>query len=420
MTGGALVTEPVSGDGRRVLFIIGGGIAAYKAVDAIRRLRERGVRVRAVMTPAATRFVTPLTVSALTGQPVRTELFASDAEAEVGHIRLARETDLVLVAPATADLMARHAHGIADDLATTILLATTAPVVMAPAMNPAMWMHPATRTNRQILAGRGVAFVGPASGAMAEPESGPGRLVEPTELASAVLDMLAATRPEPLAGLRALVTSGPTHEPIDPVRYIANRSSGKQGHAIAAALARAGAQTRLISGPTRLPDPAGVSVDHVESAEDMLAACRRALPVDIAVFAAAVADWRVAQPSEQKVKKTAGAVPTLTLVENPDILATLSQPGATRPRLVIGFAAETENVVAAATAKRARKGCDWIVANDVSPDTGTFGGDDNTVHLIRNDSAEAWPRASKNEVARQLVEAITAELAPVDQGSDHS
>jgi phosphopantothenoylcysteine decarboxylase/phosphopantothenate--cysteine ligase len=388
--------------GRRILLIIAGGIAAYKSLDLIRRLRERGAAVRVVMTAAAERFVTPLAAASLSAEPVHTDLFSLTEESEMGHLRLAQEADLLLVAPATADLLAKMAAGLADDLAATALVATDKPILVAPAMNHRMWAHAATQANLARLAARGVARVGPNAGPLAEGETGMGRMAEPLEIVAAVEQLLGGGA---LKGRRALVTSGPTHEAIDPVRYIANRSSGKQGHAIAAALARLGAETVLVSGPTVEPDPVGVRVVRVESARDMLAACEKALPADIAVCAAAVADWR-AEAVPQKLKKKAGAPPVLKLVENPDILATLSKSGNSRPALVVGFAAETERVVEQAREKRLRKGCDWILANDVSPAAGTFGGDANTVHLIDEAGVEDWPPLSKREVAARLAARI--------------
>jgi phosphopantothenoylcysteine decarboxylase/phosphopantothenate--cysteine ligase len=402
---------------KRVLLIIGGGIAAYKCLDLIRRLRERDIAVRAVLTKAAEQFVTALSVGALSNDRVFTELFDLDDEREIGHIRLSREADLLLVAPATADLLARMAGGHASDLASAVLLATDKPVLVAPAMNPRMWLNPATRRNVSLLAADGVRFVGPNEGEMAERgEAGPGRMAEVPELLDAVEKMLLeassrqreprqpASRSLPLAGRHVLVTSGPTHEPIDAVRYIANRSSGKQGHAVAAAAARLGARVTLISGPVALPDPVGVATRHVETAQDMLAAVDAALPADIAVFAAAVADWSVAAPASGKMRKREGAPPpALALVENPDILRTIAARSAGRPALVIGFAAETESIVERAKAKRKAKGADWIIANDVSPASGTFGGDRNAVHVITAASAEKWPEMSKEEVAERLV-----------------
>ncbi len=390
---------------KRILLVITGGIAAYKCLELIRRLRERGATVRAVLTKAAEQFVTPLSVSALTEDKVYGELFSLTDEAEMGHIELSRAADLVVVAPATADIMAKLAGGLAGDLASTLLLATDKDVLMAPAMNVRMWEHPATQSNLATLKSRGVRMVGPNEGAMACNEFGFGRMAEPMEILSAI-EACFSPDTRPLAGKRALVTSGPTHEAIDPVRYIANRSSGKQGHAIAAALAQAGAETTLVTGPVQLPDPPGVTVHPIESAREMLAACEAALPADIAVFAAAVADWRVASEAEQKMKKDgSGAPPPLPLTENPDILATISKH-AKRPPLVVGFAAETETVVEHAKAKRLRKGCDWILANDVSPETGTFGGDANTIHLIHGDGVEDWPTLSKDAVAERLAARI--------------
>ena len=371
-------------DGKRLLLIVSGGIAAYKSLELIRRLRERGASVRCVLTAGGAQFVTPLSLAALSEQTVHGELFSLTEEAEMGHIQLSRSADLLVVAPASADLLAKMVHGLADDLASTILLATDTPVLVAPAMNVRMWQHAATRANLALLEQRGVHRVGPNEGDMACGEYGPGRMAEPDEIVAAVADLLGGAGGR-LAGRRAIVTSGPTHEPIDPVRYIANRSSGKQGHAIAAALARLGAETRLVTGPTAEPDPPGVAVSHVVTARDMLAACEGALPADIAVCAAAVADWRAASEAGQKVKKRGKAPPALSLVENPDILATLSAAGNRRPTLVVGFAAETESVVKHGKAKLTKKGCDWIVANDVSAETGTFGGDANTIHLIRGD-----------------------------------
>jgi phosphopantothenoylcysteine decarboxylase/phosphopantothenate--cysteine ligase len=396
-----------------VLLIIGGGIAAYKSLDLIRRLRERGIAVRCILTRAAQEFITPLSAGAIAGGRVYTDLFDPAHEFDVGHIRLARETDLVVVAPATADLMARLAGGHADDLATAVLLATGAKILLAPAMNPLMWANRATQRNLALLVADGVALVGPNAGEMAEAgEAGTGRMAEPLEITAAVEQALAGGQAKPLAGLRVLVTSGPTHEPIDPVRYIANRSSGKQGHAIATAAAAAGATVTLISGPVTLPDPAGLTTVHVESAREMLAAVERALPVDVAVFAAAVADWRVTEAGAQKIKKTPGeTAPALSLTENPDILATIARHRTRRPRLVIGFAAETENVVANAMAKRARKGCDWILANDVSPQTGIMGGDRNTIELVTADGVEPWPPQTKEAVAAMLVERMARELS---------
>ena len=394
--------------GKKILLIVSGGIAAYKSLELIRRLRERGASVRCVLTKGGTQFVTPLSLSALSEDKVYTDLFSLTDEAEMGHIQLSRDADLLLVVPASADILAKMAHGMADDLATTALLATDKHVMVAPSMNVRMWTHAATQANLATLQERGVHVVGPVEGDMACGEFGPGRMAEPNTIAEAVSDFFEDSAP--LSGRRALVTSGPTHEAIDPVRYIANRSSGKQGHAIAAALARRGAITTLVSGPTDQPDPAGVTIIRVESARDMLAACEKSLPVDVAVCAAAVADWRVAQQAGEKIKKTGTGVPTLEMTENPDILATLAAAANTRPGLVIGFAAETENVVAHGQAKRKKKGCDWILANDVSPETGTFGGADNTIHLISADGVEDWPRMSKTDVAERLADRITEQL----------
>ena len=396
--------------GKRILLVIAGGIAAYKCLELIRRLRERGASVRCILTAAGREFVTPLSLSALTEDKVYSELFSLTDESEMGHIRLSREADLVVVAPATADLLARMAAGIADDLATTALLATDKPLLAAPAMNVRMWQHPATQANLRTLRSRGLAIVGPNEGDMACGEWGPGRMAEPEEILAAIEARFA--RLGRLGGRRALVTSGPTREPIDPVRYISNRSSGRQGHAIAELLALFGATTTLVSGPTSLADPPGVTVVAIETAVEMLAACEQALPVDIAVCVAAVGDWRVAQPSRQKVKKVAGAPPpSFQFSENPDILAALSRSPDRRPRLVIGFAAETTRVVENATSKRERKGCDWIVANDVSPAAETFGGESNTVHLISTGGVEDWPPMSKRAVAERLVTRIADELA---------
>ncbi len=398
------MTPPATLTGRRILLVIGGGIAAYKTLDLIRRLKERGATVRAVMTRAAREFVTPLSVGALSGERVFSELFDLAEEQDVGHIRLSREADLILVAPATADLLAKMAHGLADDLASACLLAAAAPVMALPAMNPRMWAHPATQRNVARLAADGVRIVGPAEGAMAERgESGVGRLVEPLEAVAAVEAFFTAGTARPLAGRRVLVTSGPTHEPIDPVRYIANRSSGRQGHAIAAAAARAGADVVLVSGPVSIPDPAGVTVVRVETAREMLSAVEAALPVDVAVMAAAVADWRVAAASDAKIKKDhSGSVPALSLTENPDILRTVGHHPK-RPTLVVGFAAETNDVIANGRGKLTRKGADLIVANDVSPDTGVMGGTHNTVHLVTADGVEDWPTLDKDAVAERLV-----------------
>jgi len=386
---------------KRILLIIGGGVAAFKSLDLIRRLRERGDSVTPVLTPAAEQFVTPLSASALAAEKVYRNLFDLTDEAEMGHIELSRAADLVVVAPATADLLAKMAAGLANDLASTLLMATDKRVLVAPAMNVRMWEHPATRRNVALLTGDGILFVGPNEGDMACGEHGPGRMAEPLEIVAAIDHALSEG---PLRGRHVIVTSGPTHEPIDPVRYIANRSSGAQGAAIARALAAHGADVTFVTGPAQVPPPAGVKVVRVETAQQMLAAVQQALPADAAVFAAAVADWRAAAEMTSKIKKNgADAPPRLALVENPDILATIARMKKGRPGLVIGFAAETDDVVANATAKRARKGCDWIVANDVSPETGIMGGQENAVTLITPDGAEAWPRMSKDDVAAKLV-----------------
>ncbi|MCB1510838.1 MAG: bifunctional phosphopantothenoylcysteine decarboxylase/phosphopantothenate--cysteine ligase CoaBC [Hyphomicrobiaceae bacterium] len=396
---------------KRILLIIGGGIAAYKCLELIRRARDKGYAVRCVMTRAAKEFVTPLSVGALSNEPVLTELFDLDAEREIGHIRLSRDADLLVVAPATADLLARMAGGHADDLATAVLMATDKPVLAAPAMNPRMWSHPATRRNVALLENDGLHFVGPNSGEMAEKgEAGPGRMAEPHEILAAIDHLLeVGTRSGSLADRHVLVTAGPTHEPIDPVRYIANRSSGTQGYAIAAAAARLGARVTLVSGPTNLPVPAGVDIIRVEAAREMQSAVKSALPADVAIFAAAVADWRVAGSSEQKIKKGRSGPPALELVENPDILREIAgMKGRKRPRLVIGFAAETENVVAYAKKKLKSKGCDWIVANDVSPASGVMGGQHNAVHIIAGREVDSWPEMDKSAVADKLMQKIAA------------
>ncbi|MGF1609383.1 MAG: bifunctional phosphopantothenoylcysteine decarboxylase/phosphopantothenate--cysteine ligase CoaBC [Kiloniellales bacterium] len=396
--------------GKRILLVVSGGIAAYKALELVRRLRERGAAVRAILTKGGAEFVTPLSLAALTEDKVYSDLFSLTDEAEMGHIRLSREADLLVVAPASADLLAKMAAGRADDLASTTLLATDKRVLVAPAMNLRMWEHPATRANMALLQARGVLSVGPNEGDMACGEYGFGRMAEPQEILSAIEDFFG--RAAPLSGRRALVTSGPTHEAIDPVRYIANRSSGRQGHAIAGALSRLGAATTLVSGPTALADPPGVQVRHVESAAEMLAACQESLPVDVAVCAAAVADWCVVSAAASKLKKDGGAPPKLELAANPDILASLAAAGNQRPRLVIGFAAETERLIEQAQEKRAKKGCDWIVANDVSPSSGTFGGAENQVHVIDAAGVETWPRMSKEDVAKRLASRIAADLGP--------
>ncbi len=401
--------------GKRILLIVGGGIAAYKALDLIRRLRERGAHVRCILTQAAQAFVTPLSVAALSGEKTFTDLFDAESETAIGHIRLAREADLVVVAPATADLMAKMAGGHANDFATAVLLATARPVLIAPAMNPHMWRHRATQRNLKVLLGDGILTVGPNAGAMAEAETGLGRMAEPLEIVAVIEARLGVDDNGPLVGKRVLVTSGPTHEPIDPVRYIANRSSGKQGHAIAAAAQQAGAEVLLVSGPVTLPDPAGVQVVHVESARDMLAAVEAALPVDIAIFAAAVADWRVAREAGSKIKKSGIAPPPLTLAENPDILAMVAHKTSGRPPLVVGFAAETDDVIRHAQVKLAKKGCDLIVANDVSALTGIMGGDRNTVHLVTATSVEDWPTLAKEEVAQRLITALAERLCRMQE-----
>ncbi len=405
--------------GKAILLIVGGGIAAYKSLDLTRRLKERGASVRAILTRAGAKFVTPLSLSVLSEEKAFTDLFDLKDEAEIGHIRLSREADLIVVAPATADLLAKMAHGLADDLATAVLLATDKTVLVAPAMNVRMWEHPATERNVATLRADGVAFVGPGEGEMACGEYGLGRMAEPAAIIDAIASLLGtsllgtsspaassagASAEGPLAGRRVLITSGPTHEPIDPVRYLANRSSGKQGHALARAALQLGAEVTLVSGPVALPDPAGVRVVKVETAHEMLAAVLAALPADIAICAAAVADWRAADEAPQKLKKQQpGSEASLKLTQNPDILATLAKPGGKRPRLVIGFAAETENLIDNAIAKRRAKGADWIVANDVWPGTGAMGGDHTQIHLITGQGTEDWPAMSKDEMARRLL-----------------
>lgn len=396
--------------GKRILLVIGGGIAAYKSLELIRRLQDRGARVRAILTKAGTEFVTPLSVGSLTGDKVFQELFSLTDENEMGHIELSRDADLLVVAPATADLMAKMAHGHANDLASTALLATDKKVLIAPAMNVRMWLHPATQRNLSTLLSDGVAVIGPNEGGMACGEFGPGRMSEVPEIIAAIEKALAPAARR-LAGHHVVVTSGPTREAIDPVRYISNHSSGKQGHAIARAAAEAGASVTLVTGPVALPDPPGVKTVHVESARDMMVAVEAALPASIAVFAAAVADWRVADVAGGKIKKGPGGPPALAFVENPDILATVSKLATNRPRLVVGFAAETENVIDNARAKLARKGCDLIVANDVATGTGTFGGDANTVHLVTTDGIETWEPQSKDAVARALVARLADRIA---------
>jgi phosphopantothenoylcysteine decarboxylase/phosphopantothenate--cysteine ligase len=435
--------------GKRILLVISGGIAAYKSLELIRRLRERGASVRCAMTSAAGHFVTPMSVSALSGEKVASDLFSLTDEAEMGHIELSRDADLLVVAPATANILARMAQGLADDMATTLLLATDKPILVAPAMNVRMWVHPATQRNVEQLKQDGVAFIGPNDGEMACGEFGPGRMAEPLEIVAAIekyfgeaqsgkplphhLTLVSAARPssaapasvqplvQGLKGRRIIVTSGPTHEPIDPVRYIANRSSGKQGHAIAAALAAQGAEVTLVSGPVNLPDPPGVKTVHVESAREMFEHCFLALPVDAVVCAAAVADWRVAVEAPQKLKKSGDLPPTLKLAENPDILRAIATTDAKRrPALVVGFAAETENVVAYARKKLVAKGCDWIVANSVAEGSGTFGGDRNTVHLVRGESVEDWPTMSKQDVAARLADRIATHFSTSDKKKDKS
>ena len=405
--------------GKRILLIVGGGIAAYKSLDLVRRLKERGASLRAILTKGGAEFITPLSLSVLTEEKTFTELFDLKDEAEIGHIRLSREADLVVVAPATADLLAKMAQGLATDLATTVLLATDKTVLAAPAMNVRMWHHPATRRNLATLRQDGIRFVGPDEGEMACGEYGLGRMAEPQAILSAIEKILGAEEAAPragatpirsLAGLRVLITSGPTHEPIDPVRYIANRSSGKQGHALARAASSLGADVTLVTGPVSLPDPEGVRVVRVETAEAMLAAALENLPADIAICAAAVADWRAADAATQKLKKE-GRETSLRLTQNPDILATIAKPGPKRPRLVIGFAAETENLIENASEKRRAKGADWIVANDVSPGTGVMGGDGTQIHLVTASGVEDWPSLSKDETAMRLLARAAAMLA---------
>ncbi|MCH2549790.1 MAG: bifunctional phosphopantothenoylcysteine decarboxylase/phosphopantothenate--cysteine ligase CoaBC [Alphaproteobacteria bacterium] len=390
--------------GKRVLLIISGGIAAYKSLELIRIMKKTGLTVRCILTKGGAEFVTPLAVSSLSENKVYKDLFSLTDEAEMGHIRLSRETDLIVIAPASADLLAKMAQGIADDLASTTLLATNKPVMAVPAMNVRMWENAATQENLNTLHKRGIKIIGPDEGDMACGEFGPGRMVEPEEISAEIIKYFGDN--SPLAGKKALVTSGPTQEPIDPVRFISNRSSGKQGHAIAAALARQGAITKLVSGPTNQPDPAGVEVEHIETAQEMLNACQAALPVDIAVCAAAVSDWHINEEAKTKIKKTNDTPPTLRMATNPDILATLSSAGKNRPTLVIGFAAETDNIVANAKNKRDKKGCDWLLANDVSAESGTFGGSKNTIHFINDSGIEDWPEMTKKEVAETLSEKI--------------
>ena len=394
--------------GKSVLLIISGGIAAYKSLELIRLLRKNGLTVRCILTDGGAKFITPLSVAALTENKVFTDLFSLTDEAEMGHISLSRETDLLLDAPASANILAKMAQGLANDLASTVLLATDKPVMIAPAMNVRMWQHEATQNNISILSQRGVLIVGPDEGDMACGEFGPGRLADTEEILRNV--KIYFGKKSPLADCTALVTSGPTHEPIDPVRYIANRSSGRQGHAIAAALANKGAKTTLISGPTSLPDPAGVKVIKIETAQQMLTACQKALPADVMVCAAAVADFRMATNSNKKIKKSNGKIPVLEITENPDVLATISKTKKTRPKLLIGFAAETHDIIPNAQLKLKDKKCDWLLANDVSEESGTFGGDNNTIHLVTADSVENWPQMTKNDVAKRLAERIASAL----------
>ncbi|HET6607683.1 MAG TPA: bifunctional phosphopantothenoylcysteine decarboxylase/phosphopantothenate--cysteine ligase CoaBC [Rhodopila sp.] len=396
--------------GKRVLLILSGGIAAYKGLELVRLLRKAGCGVTCAMTDNAHHFVTPLSLQALSESKVYTEVFSLTDESEMGHIQLSRAADLLVVAPATANILAKMAGGLCDDLASTLLLATDKPVLVAPAMNVRMWQHAATQANIATLRARGVHVVDPTDGVMACNEYGPGRLAEPPDILAAI-EALLSPGSKPLAGRHAIVTSGPTHEPIDPVRYIANRSSGRQGHAIASALAALGARVTLVSGPVSVPDPVGMTVRHVESARDMLNACQDALPADIAVFAAAVADWRVDNAAAGKIKKQPGAAPpALSLVPNPDILATIAEAGPRRPKLVVGFAAETDNLMANAQGKLKRKNADWIVANDVSPATGIMGGAENAVHIVSAAGIESWDRMSKNAVAARLAQRIAEML----------
>ena len=408
--------------GKRILLIVGGGIAAYKSLELVRRLKERGASVRAILTRGGAEFITPLSLSVLTEEKAHIELFDLKDEAEIGHIQLSREADLIVVAPATADLLAKMAHGLASDLASTVLLATDKRVLAAPAMNVRMWQHAATQRNLATLKSDGVFFVGPDEGEMACGEFGPGRMAEPEAILAAIERALgteasaphaSATPLRSLAGRRVLITSGPTQEPIDPVRYIANRSSGKQGHALARAAAALGADVTLVSGPVSLPDPQNVRVIKVETAHEMLAATLAALPADIAIFAAAVADWRAADTAEQKLKKQNQIEADLKLALNPDILATIAKPGPKRPRLVIGFAAETENQIANAKVKRQTKNADWIVANDVWPGTGAMGGDDTQIHLVTAQGVEDWPPLSKDETAARLLARAAGALSAI-------
>ena len=405
--------------GKRILLIVGGGIAAYKSLELVRRLKERGASVRAILTKGGAEFVTPLSFSVLTEEPAFTDLFDLKDEAEIGHIQLSRQADLLVVAPATADLLAKMANGLADDLASTVLLATDKPVLVAPAMNVRMWQHAATRRNVAMLRDDGVKFVGPEEGEMACGEHGPGRMAEPQDIADAIARLLGAEARGALAGRRVLITSGPTQEPIDPVRFIANRSSGKQGHALARAAAALGADVTLVSGPVALPDPPGVRVVKVETANEMLACVLAALPADIAICAAAVADWRAIDAAPQKLKKEGGVTETtLHLTQNPDILATIAKPSPKRPRLIIGFAAETQELLKNAAAKRLRKGADWLVANDVWPGTGSMGGDNTQVHLITEQGVEDWPAMSKDETAQRLLARAAEALSALRRAAE--
>ena len=402
--------------GKSVLLIVGGGIAAYKTHELVRLLKTRGAAVRIILSKAAEQFVTPLSLASLSGEKVYTSLFSLTDEVEMGHIQLSRAADLLIVAPATADLMAKMANGLADDLASTALLATDKRVLIAPAMNMRMWQHPATQRNVETLRRDGVSLVGPNDGEMACGEFGPGRMAEPNEILAAIIDLL-KPRSQPLTGKKVVITAGPTREPIDPVRFISNHSSGKQGYAIAKAAVELGAETILISGPVSLPIPSGVQVMPVETAQEMLEICEGEMPADIAIFTAAVADWRVASEAPEKLKKTSGAAPSLTLTENPDILATISR-SAKRPHVVVGFAAETGNVTENASQKLKKKGCDLIVANDVSKGSGVFGGERNTVQLVSAAGVEDWPQMSKDEVARKLIERLAQMLVPQNKVSE--
>ena len=403
--------------GKSVLLIIGGGIAAYKCLELIRALKTRGIGVKTIMTGAAEQFVTPLSVASLSGEKVHSALFDLTDEIEMGHIELSRAADLLVVAPATADLMAKMAHGLANDLASTALLATDKPVLVAPAMNVRMWNHAATQRNLAVLKQDGITIVGPDDGEMACGEFGPGRMAEPLEIVAAI-ERLLATQVKPLAGRKVLITAGPTREAIDPVRYISNHSSGKQGYALAEAAVALGAETVLVSGPVNLPIPPGAGMIPVESAEQMLKACRDEMPCDIAIFAAAVADWRVAHVASEKIKKNEGRAPALAMVENPDILRTIATLGETRPSLVVGFAAETEKIVEHAREKLQRKGCDLIVANDVSAASGVFGGDHNKVHIVSPQGVEIWPGMSKRDVARRLMQKLADQLISVTKAAE--